>query len=587
MSRGHIAERARLSLFVVRRGARLIASRAQAHPLLRWQFAPARSDRLLIAPQDLRTADPTRANEIQVGRFAFAGKVVVCDGRSPFNLAPPSQEWAEALAGFGWLRHLRATESHFSRPHARALIDEWLSLQGRGSEVAWRPHIVARRLIALLTHAPFVLADADARFYRRFLRSLVRHVRYLRRTLASVEDGLPRLQAVMALNYAALCMAGQIKILPAVSRRLGMELDRQVLPDGGHISRNPGALIELLLDLLPLRTAFGARNVPLPEAIANAVDRMMPMLRFFRHGDGQFASFNGMGPTPVDRLATVLAYDDARGAPVSNAPHSGYQRLERDGTLILMDAGGAPPMALSQEAHASCLAMELSWKQHRLVVNCGLPAVNRETWRQVARATPAHSTVTVNDKSSCRFVESNLFRKLLWGVPIVGGPRDITIAREETAEGETLDVAHDGYAQQFNMIHRRTLKLSADGTSLTGEDSFTPARGDKFSLRVADEFAIRFHLHPSVKANRLSDRHGVMLTLPDRDVWTFNAYEDNVEIEESVYLAGNEGPRRTVQIVIYGHARTQPNVQWSFTHTPRSGRDSKREVRRDEPELPL
>jgi uncharacterized heparinase superfamily protein len=104
---------------------------------------------------------------------------------------------------------------------------------------------------------------------------------------------------------------------------------------------------------------------------------------------------------------------------------------------------------------------------------------------------------------------------------------------------------------------------------------------------VPHEFAIRFHLHPSVKANRLSDRHGVMLTLPDRDVWTFNAYEDNVEIEESVYLAGNDGPRRTVQIVIYGHARTQPNVQWSFTHTPRSSRDSRREVRSDEPELPL
>ena len=55
---------------------------------------------------------------------------------------------------------------------------------------------------------------------------------------------------------------------------------------------------------------------------------MMPMLRFFRHADGNFAQFNGMGPTPVDLLATVLAYDDARGAPVANAPHSGYQRID-------------------------------------------------------------------------------------------------------------------------------------------------------------------------------------------------------------------------------------------------------------------
>ena len=71
-----------------------------------------------------------------------------------------------------------------------------------------------------------------------------------------------------------------------------------MLPDGGHASRNPGALIELLLDLLPLRQAFAARNVPPPAALNNAIDRMMPMLRFFRHGDGNFALFNGMGPTP-------------------------------------------------------------------------------------------------------------------------------------------------------------------------------------------------------------------------------------------------------------------------------------------------
>ena len=44
-------------------------------------------------------------------------------------------------------------------------------------------------------------------------------------------------------------MRGTIKQLVA-------EIERQILPDGGHISRNPGALIELLLDLLPLRQAF-------------------------------------------------------------------------------------------------------------------------------------------------------------------------------------------------------------------------------------------------------------------------------------------------------------------------------------------
>ena len=126
-------------LLLVRRGAAHARPGARGHPLIRWHFLPRKTDRLLIAPQDLRTADGTRASEIYAGRFAFAGKVVICDGRSPFEITPPSEEWAAQLLGFGWLRHLRAAESGITRANARALVDEWISLQGRGTRSAGSP----------------------------------------------------------------------------------------------------------------------------------------------------------------------------------------------------------------------------------------------------------------------------------------------------------------------------------------------------------------------------------------------------------------------------------------------------------------
>ena len=67
-----------------------------------------------------------------------------------------------------------------------------------------------------------------------------------------------------------------------------------------------------------------------------------------------------------------------------------------------------------------------------------------------------------------------------------------------------------------------------------------------------------------------------MLVLPNKDVWTFDSHEDRVELEESVYLGGSEGPRRTVQIVIHGRARQVPRVHWTFTHTPRQPRRKRR-----------
>jgi len=585
MARGLIAERAKLSWFVARRALMVAIARVNAHPVVRWRFASAGTDRLVIAPQDLRTADPTRASEIYAGRFAFAGKIVICDGRSPFEMLSPSDEWAEVLFGFGWLRHLRAAESGITRANARALVDEWISLQGSWDSVAWRPDVVARRIMSWLSQAPLVLQDADARFYRRFLRSLTRQVRYLRRTAGHTRDGLPRFQCVIALTSAALCMAGQERLIKSTTRRLVEELQRQILPDGGHVSRNPGALIELLVDLLPLRQAFAARNVVPPPALINAIDRMMPMLRFFRHGDGNFGLFNGMGPTPGDRLATVLAYDDARGTPVANAPHSGYQRLQAGDVVVLMDSGLPPPIGLSQEAHAGCLSLELSAQQHRIVVNCGLPATNRESWRQLARATAAHSTVTLNDSSSCRFLASGSLQRLL-EVPIVAGPGDVPVAREDRSDGTLLRVSHDGYAQRYGMVLQRTVRLADNGGRLDGEDAFLPVRGRRLPENKPDDFAIRFHLHPAVKASRLTDGHSVMLMLPNRQVWSFTAYEDRVEVEESVYLSATDGPRRTVQIVVYGQARKTPRVQWTFAQMERAESNFSRDAEM-EPELPL
>jgi uncharacterized heparinase superfamily protein len=585
MSRVSIAQRTKLSMHYARRSLRKIAGRLTGHQLLRWDLMPGKTDRLVIAPQDLRTADPTRASEVYAGRFAFAGRIVVCDGRSPFEMTPPSEEWAEHLFGFGWLRHLRAAESGITRANARALVDEWISLQGASRTMAWRPEVVARRITSWLSQAPLILHDADMPFYRRFLRSLARQMHYLRNTANEASDGTARLHAMIALTFGALCMANQMRHLRGTVRRLSLELDRQILPDGGHVSRNPGALVDLLLDLLPLRQAFTARNLIPPPALLNAIDRMMPMLRFFRHADGTFAHFNGMGPTPPDLLATVLAYDDARGAPVANAPHSGYQRLTANDLLVLMDTGTPPPIIVSQNAHAGALSFEFSSKLQRIVVNCGLPTSGRENWRQVARATAAHSTATVSDTSSCRFVESGSFKRVL-GATIVGGPTHVPVSREEREDGLLLRASHNGYADGFGIVHQRTLLLTRDGTRLEGEDMFLPAGGNAPPANGHDGFAVRFHLHPSIKASRVNEGHGIMLVLPDRDVWTFSGEGAAAELEESVYLGGPDGPRRTQQIVVYGNARENAQVNWNFMRLPPNAGGGRRRL--DEaPELPL
>jgi uncharacterized heparinase superfamily protein len=591
MARALVAKRGRLSWLLLRGGLQRLGGRLIGHPLLRWPFVPLKADRLLIAPQELRTADVTRATEIYSGRFAFAGKVVVCDNRSIFEMEPPSEEWATALLGFTWLRHLRAAESGITRANARALVDEWITLQGSWHPIAWRSDVLSRRIISWLSQATLVLQDADVRFYRRFLRSLVRQVRYLRHTAGHASRGVARMQATVALTYAALCIAGQARHIKPMTERLKSEIERQILPDGGHASRDPGAVIEVLLELLPLRQAFASRNIAPPQALLNAIDRMMPMLRFFRHSEGTFAHFNGMGATPGELLLTLLAYDETRGAPLSNAPYSAYQRLEAGGGVLIMDTGRAPPIEMSLEAHAGCLSFEFSSpKQSLVVVNCGMSATARAEWRPLARATAAHSTVTFNDASSARFVETPAFRRVLGGSPMLGGPNNVSVSREERPDATVLRAAHDGYADRYGVVHERTVTLAADGTRVEGEDLFLAADGSAQVRTGQDRFTVRFHLHPSIKATRLTDGHGVLLMMPNKEVWTFSAGENRVQLDESVYLAGNQGPQRAVQLVIDGQARSTPRVVWSFQQANPSAlatAGTARRAREEEPRLPL
>ena len=96
-----------------------------------------------------------------------------------------------------WLaRDRMAAESGITRANARSLIDEWITHQGSWHPVGWQPEILARRVICWLCHSPFILQDADAKFYKKFIRSLSRQVRYLRRTVKDTRSGLPRLRAL-------------------------------------------------------------------------------------------------------------------------------------------------------------------------------------------------------------------------------------------------------------------------------------------------------------------------------------------------------------------------------------------------------
>ncbi len=543
--------------------AGLAAVRALAAPLYAvtglWRKPP---ERLLIAPQDIRTSDPTLAADIYAGYFAFAGKIVNTHGRSPFELEPASPAWGQTLAGFGWLRHLRAADTAVSRANARVLVEDFLNLAGKPSQsLAWEPDVAARRMLAFLSQSPVILDGAGRDFYQRFLRAIGQCGFFLGRKLASGREGEWRLLAAIALAELGLCTDGGRLRIRKATKLLAAELDRQILPDGGHISRNPEKLLDFLPDLLPLRQAYSARGIEPPPQLLNAIDRMMPMLRLFRHGDGSLALFNGMGVTPPELIATILAYDDVRARPLTNARQSGYQRLESAEAAVIVDAGLPPPQGFSGRAHAGCAAFEFSAGGQRIVVNCGDPGPNREAAREAARKTAAHSTLVVSDTSSCRFGSKKGLAKWLGG-EIISGPSRVDTERCDEPLGTTVTVAHNGYEAQFGLIHERRVTLHRDGRRLDGTDILRPAEEGKTVEPLP--FVLRFHIHPNLRLKRVREGRSALCVLPNGSRWLFETSTGRADIEESIFFAAPDGPRGCAQIAVYGDTSRETAVEWTF-----------------------
>ena len=518
------------------------------------------ADHIAFHPWDAAPRRLEEADSLLRGRFRFYGvSLDVPDGVSVFDLRPPSPAWHAALHSFAWLPALSNAGGDNARKLATNLIGQWVKRYDAYSEPVWLPQIMARRLAAIFSHGRLVILNSEMMWRSRLFVSLREQSKILERISREAPDGLPRLEAAAVLALSGLCLDDSMRRRQAGIARLEEEIERQILPDGGHISRSPEALLSAYRHVIMVMESLSAAGEEPPHALRNAHDRMAPMLRFFRHADGALALFNGGAECDPRMIAGLLARDDVRGQPFHHARHSAYQRLAAGRTLCLLDCGKTPPAAFALDARAGAGAFELSSGQDRIVVNCGAGGLTHQTWNAALRATAAHSTLTCSDTSSAQILPAGILRDLL-GARLIGGPQEPVSRRVETAQGWTVEAMHDGYVEQFGLRHERQITLSPQGLMVTGRDRLVPVEGHPTMGR---SYAVRFHIHPDVRVSRL-EGGGILLKLSGGEGWRFRAGGGLLDVEESVYLGGPV-VRRTEQLVVSGTMKDSPaEIAWVF-----------------------
>lgn len=520
---------------------------------------------LLAVPPYPWPGDASHGASIILGRMSISGTVLEMGSNWDWRtVRAPAPVLAE-LHGFSWLSDLRTTAGDAARRRARELVASWIEAYPKWSRVAWQPHILGMRIAAWLSHYEFFCASADDMFREVFFRSVSQQARHLMRTVRLEDRPLPALLALKGALYAAICIPGlhaeQQDKLADLVKRLERELARQIRNDGGHAARSPSDHLSVLRLLIDIRAAFAAGGHEIPAALQTTIEIMAPALRQMRHGDGALAIFNGGIEEQAWIVDMVLSQADARSRPRRRMVETkanrdgGFERLMAGRMMVLIDAGVPPPLGFDHAAHAGVLSIEVSIGRDRLIVNCGALAVGRQGWAELPRTTAAHSVLIVDDKNSSEILPA-------------GGlghrPDRVTSIREESEGNIWIDTAHDGYERRFGLTHRRRLYLSAGGEDLRGEDSLE-GEGNV-------EFALRFHLHPKVKAQITQDRNAILLQLGTSG-WRLRVSGGDLALEESIYF-GQGDLRRTEQVVIKGRTgkdgRPGAIVKWALRKERRS-----------------
>ena len=272
---------------------------------------------------------------------------------------------------FCFFSDMAVISEYSARKQARAFLERWIfsnhSFASKSwATESWLPWIVGLRVSNWIAFFDFYAGTASDDF-KKFVRiSLDKQLRYLLRHWDESQVPTEQLWALKGIF-----MAYEMGLMPYVSRKkiasliakLPRIIERQTLRDGGHISRNGSMQWRIIRDLIDIRfvlQAISQQTTPAPVIgetltfVTKHIEHMVPILRLFRHGNGELAQFSGTlsdmwtgiccnhSTGSIDHVLSVAVTDASR--PPQRAAITGLERCaSRNSVLLINTYPHAPP----------------------------------------------------------------------------------------------------------------------------------------------------------------------------------------------------------------------------------------------------
>jgi uncharacterized heparinase superfamily protein len=336
-------------------------------------------------------------------------------------------------------------------------------------------------------------------------QSLAAQLRFLLANLELDIGGNHLMKNIRALVRAASYFAGpeSRRWTVAAVGCLGVELDRQVLPDGMHFELSPSYHIQVMEDMIDMHRSLRSleADVDMPSSVARVrerigecLSRMSQPLQRFTHPDGMPSHFADgglhMAAAPDDlfialeREGIVTRDSPRRVCGTWRLSHGGYVGCGSKEESIIVDCGPVGARELPAHGHGDALAVEWSVSGERVLIDQGVFDYHSGRKRSIARATASHNTVTVEDHDQSEF----------WSAFRVGHRAQVTVADWRPGpDGFVLEASHDGYRRlDGSPMHMRRIEFRCGHLQVWDRVDGTGAQVARARLLLAPAVQVRF-----------------------------------------------------------------------------------------------
>ena len=336
-----------------------------------------------------------------------------------------------------------------------------------------------------------------------------------------------------------------------ITKKIIKQINSLIDNNGCHKSYNFSKQAEFINDLIEIKNIFLYFDDADIEEINFQIINMTSLLANFFHKDNSIALFNGSNNFNIKLINELInKTENIKPKKLNNAKNGIVSYADKNKSLFF-DITKPTNKTLNQNLHAGTLSFEFSYKDEKIITNCGSIEKRIGKKPEYLRFSAAHSTIIVNNTNISELIEKSSYKR---------APKTIKFDSVQNDKNIFLEGSHDGYLKNFNIIVKRKIIISKISDEILGSD-FILSMKNKFNKTMYD---IRFHLVPNCKCLLTNDKKSVLIKTKNNRSWVFSA-KSELYLENSVYIGDGKKIEQNQQIVITKFLKNiKQTEEWSL-----------------------